>query len=199
MPLNWLPDGPRVRGQHTKHSFWFARVTTHYTAKRCCTRRTGRHPSHTKLIVASIDGHLELQRPPNADAWRGGPAGTTRPGGDRSRAHTLGMAHATAYVHASDLTTAAPNHRALRARDGHTPVQQRLCIQKEQLSDFAVLSAHCLLCGSREETPVHMHVGCAHSLLPGPHYCEAIQEAAQHLPPGDNALWVASWRSAGAE
>ena len=26
-----------------------------------------------------------------------------------------------------------------------------------------------------------------------------MQEAARHLPPGDKALWVASWRSAGAE
>ena len=25
-----------------------------------------------------------------------------------------------------------------------------------------------------------------------------MQEAARHLPPGDKALWVASWRSAGA-
>ena len=44
-----------------------------------------------------------------------------------------------------------------------------------------------------------MHVGCAHSRLFWPHYCQAVQEAACHLPPGDKALWVASWRSAGAE
>ena len=43
-----------------------------------------------------------------------------------------------------------------------------------------------------------MHVGCAHSRLVWPHYREAVQEAAGHLPPGDKALWVASWRSAGA-
>ena len=43
------------------------------------------------------------------------------------RGHTpLGPAHATAYVHARDLAATAPNHRALRARDGHTPVQRRL-------------------------------------------------------------------------
>ena len=27
--------------------------------------------------------------------------------------------------------------------------------------------------------------------------CQTVQEAAGHLPPGDKALWVASWRSAG--
>ena len=45
---------------------------------------------------------------------------------------------------------------------------------------------------------MHMHVGCAHSRLLWPHYRQAVQEAARHLPPGDRALWVASWRSAGA-
>ena len=45
---------------------------------------------------------------------------------------------------------------------------------------------------------MHMHVGCAHSGLLWPHYCQAVHEAARHLPPGDKALWVASWRSAGA-
>ena len=43
-----------------------------------------------------------------------------------------------------------------------------------------------------------MHVGCAHSRLFWPHYRQAVQETARHLPPGDKALWVASWRSAGA-
>ena len=45
---------------------------------------------------------------------------------------------------------------------------------------------------------MHMHVGCAHSGLLWPHYRQAMNEAARHLPPGDKALWVASWRSAGA-
>ena len=45
---------------------------------------------------------------------------------------------------------------------------------------------------------MNMHVGCAHSRLLWPHYCQAVQEAARHLPPGDKALWVASWRCAGA-
>ena len=43
-----------------------------------------------------------------------------------------------------------------------------------------------------------MHVGCAQSRLLWPHYRQAVQEAARHLPPRDKALWVASWRSAGA-
>ena len=43
-----------------------------------------------------------------------------------------------------------------------------------------------------------MHVGCSNSRLPWPHYRQAVHEAARHLPPGDKALWVGSWRSAGA-
>ena len=43
-----------------------------------------------------------------------------------------------------------------------------------------------------------MHVGCAHSRLLWPQYRQAVHEAARNLPPGDEALWVASWRSAGA-
>ena len=43
-----------------------------------------------------------------------------------------------------------------------------------------------------------MHVRCAHSQLLWPHYRQAVHEAARHLPSGDKALWVASWRSAGA-
>ena len=43
-----------------------------------------------------------------------------------------------------------------------------------------------------------MHVGCAHSRLLWPHYRQAVHEAARHLPLGDKALSVASWRFAGA-
>ena len=115
------------------------------------------------------------------------------------RGHTpLGAAHATAYVHARDLTAAATNRRALRARDGHTPVQRRLRVRKERLSGVAIVPQPCLFCSGPEETPVHMHVGCTHSRLLWPHYRQAVHEAARHLPPGDKALWVASWRSAGA-
>ena len=113
--------------------------------------------------------------------------------------HTpLGAAHATAYVHARDLTATATNHRALRARDGHTPVQRRVRVRKEWLSGVAILPQPCLLWSGPEETPVHMHVGCAHSRLLWPHYRQGVQEAARHLPPGDKDLWVASWRSEGA-
>ena len=111
----------------------------------------------------------------------------------------LGTAHATAYVHARHLNAAATNHRALRARDRHTPVQRRLRIRKERPFGVAVLQQPCLLCGGREETPVHMHVGCANSSLLWPHYRQAVQEAARHLPPGDKALWVALWRYAARE
>ena len=115
------------------------------------------------------------------------------------RGHTLlGAAHATAYVHAGDLTATATNFRALRARDGHTPVQRRLRVRKERLSGIALLPQPCLLCVGQEEIMLHMHVGCAHSRLFWPHYRQAVQKAAHHLPPGDKALWVASWRSAGA-
>ena len=114
------------------------------------------------------------------------------------RGHTpLGAAHATAYVQARDLTATATNQRALRARDGHTPVQRRLRVRKERLSGVTVYRQPCLLCGGPEETPVHMHVGCAHSRLLWPHYRQGVHEAARHIPPGDKALWVASWRSAG--
>ena len=107
----------------------------------------------------------------------------------------LGAAHATAYVHARVLTATATNQWALRARDGHKPVQRRLSVRKERLSGVAVLPQPCLLWGGPEETLAHMHVGCVHSR---PHYRQAVRKAARHLQPGDKALWVASWRSAGA-
>ena len=117
----------------------------------------------------------------------------------KQRGHTpLGAAHATAYVDARDLTATTTNHRALRARDGHTPAQRTLRVRKEHLSGVAVLPQPCLLCGGPQETPVHMHVECAHSRLLWPHYRLVVQEAARHLPPGDKALSGASRRSAGA-
>ena len=66
------------------------------------------------------------------------------------RGHTpLGAAHATAYVHARDLTATATNQWALRARDGHTPVQRRLRDRKERLSRIAILPQPCLLCSGQ--------------------------------------------------
>ena len=209
MPLRWLRDGLRARGQHAEHPFSYARATSHYSdallhkvdwaaSQDTVLQNTPPGPSHAQLIVAGHAGHLDL-RPPTMRTLG---AVAQRAQTDHAltrRGHTpLGAAHATAYVHARDLTTTATNHRALRARDGHTPVQRRLCVRKEQLSGVAVLPQPCLLCGGPEETPVHMHVGCAHSRLLWPHYRQAVQEAARHLPPGDKALWVASWRSAGA-
>ena len=83
--------------------------------------------------------------------------------------------------------------------DGHTPVQRRLRIRKERLSGVAIVQQPCLLCGGQEETPVQMHVRCAHSRLLWPNCRLAVQEAARHLPSGDKALWVASRHSAGAK
>ena len=111
----------------------------------------------------------------------------------------LGAAHATAYVHATDLTAAATNHQALRPRHGHMPVQRRLRIRKERLFGIAILPLPCLLCVGQEETPVHMHADCAHSRLLLPHYRQAVQEGARHPLPGNKALWVTLWRFAAAE
>ena len=76
-------------------------------------------------------------------------------------------------------------------------MQRRPRVCKERLSGVAVLPQPCLLCGGPEETLVHMHVGCDHPRLFWLHYRQAVPEAARHLPV-DKALWVASWRSAGA-
>ena len=209
MPLRWLRDGLRARRQHAGHLFWYARATSYHSdallhkadwaaSQDTVLQNRTPGPSHAQLIVAGHDGHLDL-RPPTM--------GTLGAIAQRAqmdlvlthRGHTpLGAAHATAYVNTRDLTAAATNHRALRARDGHTPVQRRLRVGKERLSGVAILPQPCLLCGGPQETPLHMHVGCAHWRLLWPRYRQAVQEAARHLLPGDNALWVASWRSAGA-
>ena len=209
MPLRWLRDGLPAREQHAGHPFWYARATSHHSdallhkaywaaSQDTILQNTTPGPSHAQLVVAGHDGHLD-QRPPTMCTLA---AIAQRPHTDHALTHRgltpLGAAHATAYVHARDLTATATNHRALRARDGHTPVQRRLRVRKEQLSGVAVLPQPCLLCSGPEETLVHMHVGCAHSRLLWPHYRQAVQEGARHLPPGDKALSVASWRSAGA-
>ena len=209
MPLRWLGDGLCARGQHAGHPFWYARATSHHSdtllhkadwaaSQDTVLQNTPPGPSHAHVIVAGHDGHLNL-RPPTMRTLG---AIAQRAQTDHAlthRGHTLlGAARATAYVHARDLIATANNHRALRARDGHTPVQRRLRVRKEHPSGVAVLPQPCLLCGGPKETPVHMHTGCAHPWLFWPHYRQAVQEAARHLPPGDEALWVASWRSAGA-
>ena len=157
-------------------------------------------PSHAQLIIAGHDGHLDL-RPPTMRTLSAVTQQAQLSHALTHRGHTpLGTAHTTAYVHARDLTAADTNQRALRARDGHMLVQHRLRIPKERLSCVAVLPQPCLLCGSLEETPVHMHVGCTHSRLLWLHYRQVVQggrREARRLPPGDKAIWVASWRSAG--
>ena len=209
MPLRWLREGLRARGQHTGHPFWYVRATSDHrdtllhkadwaASHDTVLQNTFPGPSHAQLIVAGHDRHLDLQ-PPTMRTLGGIAQRAQTDHALTHRGHIpLGAAHATAYVHVRDLTATATNHRALRARDGHTPVQRRLRVRKERLSGVAILPQPCLLCGGPEETPVHMHVGCAHSRLLWPHYRLAVQEAACHLPPGDKALWVASWRSAGA-
>ena len=209
MPLRWLRDGLCARGRHAGHPFWYVRATSHHS-DAYCTRRTGRRPKtpSCRTRPRTLATPNSLSPVVMATSIYGPPA--MRMLGEVAqqaqtdhalthRGHTpLGAADATAYVHARDLTATATNRRALRARDGHTPVQRRLRVRKERLSGVAVLPKRCLLCGGSEETPVHMHVGCAHSQLCWPHYRQAVHQAAHHLPAGDKALWVASWRSAGA-
>ena len=209
MPLRWLRDSLHARGQRAEHPFWYARETSQDSdallhkadwaaSQDTVLQNTPPGPSHAQLIVAGHDGHVDL-RPPTMRTLS---TVAQRAQMDHALTHTghrpLGAAHATAYVHARDLTTRGSNHWALRARDGHTPVQRRLRIARERLCSIAILPHPCLLCGGPEETPVHMHVGCAHSRLLWPHYRHAVQEAARHLPAGDKAIWLASSRSAGA-
>ena len=204
MPLLWLQDGLRARGQRAEHPFWYARATPNHSdallhkadwagSQYTVLQNTPLGPSYAQLIVAGHDGHLNL-RPPTMRTLG---AIAQRAQTDHAlthRGHTpLGAAQATAYVHARDVTATATNHWALRARDGRTPVQRRLRVCKERLSGVAILPQR-----SPEEIPVHMQVGCAHLRLLWPHYRQAVQEAARHLPPGDKAPWVASWRSEGA-
>ena len=199
MPLQWLQDDLRVRGQDTEHLFWFARATSHHSdallrkadwaaSQDTVLRYTPPGPGHAQLIVASSDGHLDL-RPPTMQTFGAVAQQAQRGQASTHRGHTrVGTAHATVYVHSRDLTAAATNHRALRARDRHALVQRRLRIRKERLSGVSVLPQPCLLLWGRRETPVHMHVGCTPLGLFWHHYRQAVQEGARHLPPGDKAL-----------
>ena len=208
-PLRWLRDGLCARGRHAGHPFWYVRATSHHSdtllhkadwaaSQDTVLQNTPPDPGHAQLIVAGRDGHLDL-RPPTMQTLGEVAQRAQTDHALTHRGHTpLGAAHATAYVHARDLSATATNRRALRARDRHTPVQRRLRVRKERPSGVAVLPQPCLLCAGPEETPVHMHVGCAHSRLLWPHCRQAVHEAARHLPTRDKALWVASWRSAGA-
>ena len=209
MPLQWLLDGLCPRGRHAGHPFWYVGATSHHSdallhkadwaaSQDSVLQNTPPDPGNAQLIVAGRDSHLDL-RPPTMRLLGEVAQRAQTDHALTQRGHTpLGAAHTTAYVHARDFTATATNRRALRARDGHTPVQRRLRVRKERLLGVAVLPQLYLLCGGPEETPVHMHAGCAHSRLLWPHYRQAVHEAARQLPPGDKALWVASWRSAGA-
>ena len=209
MPMRWLQDSPRVRGQHTEHPFWFVRANPHHSdallhkaywaaSQDTDLQNTPPGPCHAQLVVAGSDSHINL-RPPTMQTLGGVAQRAQLDHASTHRGHTaLDTAHATAYVDTRDLTVAATNHRVLPARNGHTPVQRRSCTQKEQFTGVTIPPQPCPLCGSQEETPVQMHVGCANSRLIWPHYRQAVQKPARHLLLGDRALWVASWRSAGA-
>ena len=209
MPLRWLRHNLCARRRHAGHPFWYVRATSHHSdallhkadwaaSQDTVLQNTPPDPGQAQLIVAGHDGHLDI-RPPTMRTLGEVAQQAQTDHALTHRGHTsFGAAHATAYVHARDLTATATNRRALRARDGHTPVQRRLRVRKERLSGVAIVPQPCLLCGGPEETPVHMHVGCAHSQLLWPHYRQAVHEVDRHLPPRDKALWVASWRSAGA-
>ena len=195
MPLWWLREGLCARGRHARHPFLYVRATSHHSdallhkadwaaSQDTVLQNTPPDPGHAQLIVAGRDGHLDLRLLTMQTLGEVAQQAQS----DHAlthRGHTpLGAAHATAYVHARDLTATATNRRALRARDGHTPSG------KERLSGVAVLPQTCLLCGGPEETLVHMHLGCTHSGLLWTHYRQAVHEAARHLPTGDKALWV---------
>ena len=130
-----------------------------------CTRRTGRRPrtpscrtrprtlatpnSSSPAVTA-----ISIYGPPRCGCSARSRNGRRRDHALTHRGHTpLGAAHATAYVHARDLTAAATNRRALRARDGHTPVQRRLRVRKERLSDVAIVPQPCLFCGGPGRDP----------------------------------------------
>ena len=155
-------------------------------------------PGHAQLIVAGRDSDPDL-RPPTMRALSEVAQRAQTDHALTHRGHTpLGAAHATASVHARDLTATATNCRALRARDGHKPVQRRLRVCKERLSGVAVVPQPCLLCGGPEETPGAHARGVRPLTAPLAPLPPGVHEAARHLPSGDKALWVASWRSAGA-
>ena len=155
MPLRWVQDSRRVRGQHTRPQFWIAGTTSHHSdallhkadwaaSQDTVLQSMPPGPSHAQLIIAGRDGRLDL-RPPTMQTPSMVAQQAQLDHALTHREHTpLGAPHATAYVHTRDLTAAATNNRALGARDGHTPVQRRLRIRKERLSGVAILPQPCL-------------------------------------------------------
>ena len=120
MPLRWLRDGLCARGQHAGHPFWYVRATSHHSdallhkadwaaSQDTVLQNTPPDPGHTQLIVAGRDGHLDL-RPPTMRVLGEVAQRAQTDHALTHRGHTpLGAAHATAYVHARDLTAAATN------------------------------------------------------------------------------------------
>ena len=169
-----------MRGQHAGHPFWYVRATSHHSnallheadwaaSKDTVLQNTPQDPGHALLIVAGREGRLDLRPPTMRALGEVAQRAQTDPALTH-RGHTpLSAAQATAYVHAQNITATATNRRALRARDGHTPVQRMLRVRSERLPGVAVVPQPYLLCGGPEETPVHMHLGCAHSRLLRPH------------------------------
>ena len=88
MPLRWLRDGLRARGQHTEHPFWCARATSHHSdalphkadwaaSQDTVLQNTPPGPSHAQLIVAGHAGNLDL-RPPAMRTLGGSRSGHRR-------------------------------------------------------------------------------------------------------------------------
>ena len=122
MPLQWLQDGLRARGQHARHPSWYARAASRHSdallhkadwaaSQDTVLQNTPPGPSHAQLIVAGHDGHLDL-RPPTMGTLGAIAQRAQRDHALMHRGHTsLGAAYTTAYVHARDLTATATNHR----------------------------------------------------------------------------------------
>ena len=209
MPLRWLRDGLRARGQQAGHPFWYVRATSHHSdallhkadwaaSQDTVLQNTPPGPSHAQLIVAGHDGHLDL-RPPTM-----GTLGTIaqRAQTDHAlthRGHTpLGAAHAPAYVHARDLTATTSNHR----RCGPRTATRRCNAGSASERSGSPASPSSFSCASSAAARRRPRCTCTWGAPPSrllwPHHGQAVQEAACHFQPGDKALWVASWRSAGA-
>ena len=104
-----------ARGQHAGHPFWYVRATSHHSdallhkvdwaaSQDTVLQNTPPDPGHAQLIVAGLDGHLDL-RPPTMRVLGEVAQQAQTDHALTHRGHTpLGAAHATAYVHARDLT-----------------------------------------------------------------------------------------------
>ena len=158
MPLRWLQNGLHKRGQQAEHLFWYARATPHHSdallhkadwaaSQDTVLQNTPPGPSHSKLVVAGDDGHLDL-RPP---LMRMLGAIAQRAQADHAlthRGHTpLHAAHAMAYVHARELTATATNEPGAAGQGRPHAGATQNCVREEGLSSMTVLPQPCLLCG----------------------------------------------------